>query len=153
MSDPGSRLPWRRTEELPPARRGRGTEPMPSASARSGPSPPPRRPPLAWLVVAVLAVLLVFFLGYLAGRSGGAATEEARPASGKSRVCVRAATLSAKVTRLHRQALVNRAEFARALGRGDELQVAALDSQLRALTSKIDRATTKAQRALQRCQG
>ncbi|HEX2030503.1 MAG TPA: hypothetical protein VHL78_03760 [Actinomycetota bacterium] len=150
MSDPGSRFPWRRTEELPAAEPRRATERTTAPPARPRPGRP--RPPLAWLVVAVLAALLVFFLGYLAGRSGGASPEEARPASGKARACVRAATLSARVTRLHRQALVNRAEFARALGKGDEVQVAALDSQLRALTARIDQASTKAARVLQRCQ-
>lgn len=152
MSDPRSRLPWRRTEELPPARPAGGTEPLSAGSSRPRTSRPAKRLSLAWVVVGLLAILLVFFLGYLVGRSGRAAPEEAGPASRKTRACVRAAKLSAKVTRLHRQALANRAAFARALGRGDELEVAALDSQLRALSSRIGKTSTKARRALDRCQ-
>lgn len=151
MSDPRSRLPWRRTEELPPARPGGGTEPLSAGSSRPRTSRPAKRLPIAWLVVGLLAVLLVFFLGYLVGRSGRAAPEEPGPASGKTRACVRAATLSARVTRLHRQALANRAAFARALGQGDEVEVAALDTQLRELSSRIGETSTKARRALERC--
>ena len=150
MSDRGSRLPWRRTEELPAASRpSRSTQPMPAGSARRRPG---GRPPLAWVVVAVLAALLVFFLGFLAGRSGESAPE-AQSGSGKTRACIRAATLSARVTRLHRQALANRAGFARALGRGDEVEIAALDSQLRELSTKIGQVSAKARNALERCQG
>ncbi len=150
MSDPRGRYPWRRTEELPSTRSGGGTERL-----STGSRPAPRRPsrlPLAWLVVGVLAVLLIFFVGFLAGRAGVA--EPGAAAGGKERrACVRAATVSARLTRLHQQALVNRVAFARALSVGAKEELETLDAQLRELSGTIEELRERSAKALQRCRG
>ena len=164
--DPGRTSPRDPTEPLRPTSREpirpdtRGTEPFapPPRYGGSPPLRPSRRPaglPGKLLAVIGGVVLVLFLLGYLAGRA--TAPEPPAPAQqevargGGGAACRRALDLSLQVNELQRQALANRTQFTQAALSGDQEAMATLNEALGPISQQLQQAQGRLGETVVKC--
>ncbi len=160
--DPGRASPRDPTEPLRPTSREpirpdtRGTEPL-APTPRYGGSPPlrPSRRP-AGLPGKLLAVVVLFLLGYLAGRATAPdapapAQQETARGGGGGAACRRALDLSLQVNELQRQALANRTQFTQAALAGDQDAMATLNESLGPVSQQLQEAQGRLGETVVKC--
>jgi hypothetical protein len=133
---------------------GSSTEPL---AAGGGPTDRDRR---LWLVAAILALVLVFFVGFLVGRAQApdpdeGKTQQAGPDGGRitdRQACGKAVDLLEKAVALNLRALANRAALAEATAEGDTEVVAGLQEEIRLISQRFERTEDRAKRFADRCQ-
>jgi hypothetical protein len=141
------------TEPIPAGERRGSTEPL-------GPAPGPdhTRQRRLWLVAGVLALILVFFVGFLVGREqgSGSAKQQARdvePVKGPRVACARALDLADRANRLLQRTVANRGALARATVSGDTDTAAQLQAEFESVSRQYERAEARLERLTERCRG
>jgi hypothetical protein len=110
--------------------------------------------PRPFVIAAVVALVIVFVLGFFIGHAWDGDGQSPTSAAGGSRraACERAVALSLQVSELQRQALANRTETAQAVAIGDESKVQELNAGLEPLAAAIQDTEAQLAPAVERCQ-
>lgn len=109
--------------------------------------------PRPFVIAGVVALVLVFVLGFFIGHAwdGDGETQATATGGGRRAACQRALTISLQVSELQRQALANRTQAAQALAVGDEAQVQELNAALEPVATAIQEAEAQVAPAAERC--
>jgi hypothetical protein len=141
-----------------------GTQPLPTGTSSTEPlaagGGPTERDRRLWLVAGILALVLVFFVGFLVGRAqapdpGGGGTQQRQSDGGRitdRQACGRAVKLLEKAVALNLRALANRAALAEATAEGDTEVIAGLQEEIRLISRRFERTEKRAERFADRCQ-
>jgi hypothetical protein len=141
------------TEPIPAGERRGSTEPLESA-----PGPDDARQRRLWLIAGILALVLMFFVGFLVGREQGSApagpqTQDLERLRGPRLACARALRVADRANRLLQRAVANRGAFTQATVGGDEETVSQLQKEFESVSNQYDRVEARLERLTDRCRG
>jgi hypothetical protein len=141
------------TEPIPAGERRGSTEPLEPA-----PGADEARQRRLWLIAGILALILLFFVGFLVGREQGSGSGERRaqdvePLRGPRLACARALDLADRTNRLLQRAVANRGALGRATVRGDTDTAAQLQAEFESVSTQYDRVEARLERLTERCRG
>jgi hypothetical protein len=140
------------TEPIPAGERRGSTEPLEPA-----PGADDARQRRLWLIAGILALILLFFVGFLVGREQGPGSAEraqdVEPPRGPRLACGRALDLADRTNRLLQRAVANRGALGRATVRGDTDTAAQLQAEFESVSMQYDRVEARLERLTERCRG